>query len=143
MSMNVAEMEKHTEAHSEEMCAPTGSFSWNELLASDVGEATKFYSQLFGWQTADFEGAPGGMKYTLLKKDGHDIGGLMQRPKEQMPPQWLAYVKVDNVDASAKKAGSLGAKVVMPPMDIPNVGRIAVFVDPQGAALGIFQPAKQ
>jgi predicted enzyme related to lactoylglutathione lyase len=121
-------------------CPQTGSFCWNELLASDTAGAAKFYGQLFGWQAVEF---PGPMKYSLLKQDGRDIGGLMQRPMENVPPHWLAYVKVENVDASFKKATTLGAKTLMPPMDIPDIGRIAVFQDPQGAALGIFQPAKE
>jgi hypothetical protein len=121
-------------------CAQTGAFCWNELLASDPASAAKFYGQLFGWQAVEF---PGGMKYSLLKKDGQDVGGLMQRPKENIPPHWLAYVKVDDVDATVKKAGNLGAKLLMPAMDIPDVGRIAVFEDPQGAALGIFKPARE
>jgi predicted enzyme related to lactoylglutathione lyase len=66
----------------------------------------------------------------------------MARPSPQAPPHWLAYVMVESVDASAKKAGDLGAKILMPPTDIPTVGRIAVFQDPEGAPLGVFQPAK-
>ena len=59
-----------------------------------------------------------------------------------MSAAWLAYVKVENVDATAHKATDLGAKIFMPAIDIPTVGRIAIFQDPQGATLGIFQPAK-
>ena len=104
------------------------------------GNAAKFYTQLFGWKT---EAMPGGMPYTLFKQDGKMVGGLMGRPHEQVPPHWLAYVKVENVDSSAKKASDLGAKTIMPPTDIPTVGRIAVIQDPEGAPLGLFQPAKE
>ena len=83
------------------------------------------------------------MKYTMFKQNGQKSGGLMQKQHEQAPPHWLAYVEVESVDASAKKAGELGATIVMPPMDIPTVGRIAIFQDPQGAALGIFQPERE
>jgi len=47
------------------------------------------------------------------------------------------------VDATVKKASGLGAKVILPAMDVPTVGRIAVLQDPQGAPLGVFQPAKK
>ena len=122
-------------------CSEPGTFCWNELMAADVGGAAKFYTQLFGWQTEAFSG--GTHPYTLFKQNGQRIGGLMQRPHEQAPPHWLAYVEVENVDATVKKASGLGAKVILPAMDVPTVGRIAVFQDPQGAPLGVFQPAKK
>jgi uncharacterized protein len=115
-----------------------GEFCWNELLTSDEAAATKFYSAVFGWQAADFPGA--GVKYTIWKNNGKGLGGLMKRPMEDIPPHWLGYVTVADVDATAKKAGEAGGKVMMPPFDVPTVGRIAVFQDPQGAALGIIQP---
>jgi predicted enzyme related to lactoylglutathione lyase len=125
-------------AAGEQACAETGTFCWNELLAINPSNAGKFYTQLFGWKT---ESMPGGKDYTLFKQGGQMVGGLMARCNEQAPPHWLAYVRVENVDACSKKAGELGAKVLMAPTDIPTVGRIAVFQDPEGAPLGIFQPA--
>src|SRR5208282_1422405 len=96
---------------------------------------------VFGWQTGEYPGA--GTKYTLWKNQGKDIGGLMKRPMESIPPQWLAYVTVADANATAKKAGEAGGKVVTPPFDVPTVGRIAVLQDPQGAALGIIQPTNK
>jgi predicted enzyme related to lactoylglutathione lyase len=52
-----------------------------------------------------------------------------------MPPMWGAYVTVDNVDLTAKTAEQLGAKLLVPPTDIPNVGRFCVIQDPQGAVI--------
>jgi predicted enzyme related to lactoylglutathione lyase/uncharacterized protein YndB with AHSA1/START domain len=123
-----------------ESCSRPGAFCWNELMAAETAGASRFYTQLFGWETEQFGGP---MKYTMFKKNGQKAGGLMQKPHEQAPPHWLAYVEVENVDVSVKKAGELGAKIMMPPMDIPTVGRIAIFQDPQGAALGIFQPERK
>jgi len=120
-------------------CPVPGSFCWNELLAANPAKAGKFYTQLFGWSTEEMSA---GMNYTLFKQNGRMIGGLMGRPNAQAPPHWLAYVMVENVDASARKAGELGARMLMPPTDIPTMGRIAVFQDPEGAPLGLFQPAK-
>ena len=120
---------------------PVAKFCWNELLTSDEAGATKFYSAVFGWQTADFPGA--GVKYTLWKSNGKDIGGLIKRPIENIPPHWLGYVTVADVDATAQKAGEAGGNVMVPPLDVPTVGRIAVLQDPQGAAVGIIQPLSQ
>lgn len=59
------------------------------------------------------------------------------------PAYWLGYVLVADCDASAKRAEELGGKICLPPKDIPTVGRIAIFTDPQGAVLGLFQPVQR
>jgi predicted enzyme related to lactoylglutathione lyase len=99
--------------------------------------AKQFYTGLLGWKTQPF--GKGG-DYTLFKKGRDMVGGLMKCPKRGNPAQWVPYVIVDNVDATAKKTAMLGGKVVMEPFDVPDVGRIAVLLDPQGAAIGIFKP---
>jgi predicted enzyme related to lactoylglutathione lyase len=68
------------------------------------------------------------------------VGGLMQCPKPGLPSHWLPYVTVEDVDATAAKAKKLGAQIAMEPLDVPTVGRIAVLVDPHGAAIGLFKP---
>jgi uncharacterized protein len=121
--------------------ARSGEFCWNELLVTDEASAKKFYSLVLGWETEAFPG--GDIKYTLWKSRGKNVGGLMKRPAEDIAPHWLGYVTVADVDATARKAGEAGGKVLMEPFDVPTVGRIAVFEDPQGAALGIIQPLDQ
>jgi hypothetical protein len=54
-----------------------------------------------------------------------------------MPPAWGAYVTVDDVDATLAKCSALGGKVLVPPMDVPTVGRMAVIQDPQGATISV------
>lgn len=112
-----------------------GAFSWCELLTTDVAEAKRFYSTLFGWT---LEPAPmPGMEYTLVKYGGEQMGGIMSLPPgcEGMPPSWGVYVTVDDVDATAKLAVEMGGKVLVPPQDIPQVGRFCVLQDPQGATI--------
>jgi len=115
-----------------------GQFSWNELITEDTAGAAAFYTHLFGWQAAAM---PGGMPYTLFMKDGLHAGGMMKPMHAGTPPMWLAYVTVESADASAARIAELGGKICAPPFDIPNVGRIAVAQDPQGAMFGIFQQA--
>jgi len=112
-----------------------GAFSWCELMTSDVEAAKTFYSKLFGWDTEDM--SMPGMTYTVVKTGGNGIGGIMTMPKEAqgIPPAWGTYVTVDDVDATAKTAGQLGAKLLVPPTDIPDVGRFCVIQDPQGAVI--------
>ena len=118
-----------------EMNGP-GQFSWNELITSDVESAKSFYSKLLGWEPVPM---PGGMPYTLFKKNGSEVGGMMAMPG--VPPHWLSYVTVENADATAARAAELGGTICKAPFDIPEVGRIAIVVDPQGAAIGLFQPS--
>jgi hypothetical protein len=115
-----------------------GHFSWNEMVFTDEAVAKNFYTALFGWKTEPF-GA--GTEYTLFKKGDTAVGGMMKCPKPGLPAHWLAYVTVEDVDATAAKAAKLGGKIADGPFDVPEVGRIAVLIDPQGAAIGIFKPA--
>jgi len=112
-----------------------GAFSWCELLTSDVAAAKAFYTKLFGWETEEMS-VPG-MTYTVIKAGGKEIGGIMNVPPEAkgMPPAWGSYVTVDDVDRTAKAAEQLGGKILMPPQDIPDVGRFCVIQDPQGAVI--------
>lgn len=112
-----------------------GAFSWNELMTADVEAAKAFYTRLFGWSTRDM--TMPGMTYTVIKSGSKDIGGIMPMPPDAkgMPPMWGAYVTVDDVDATARTAEQLGARILVTPRDIPDVGRFCVIQDPQGAAL--------
>ncbi len=112
-----------------------GAFSWNELMTTDVAAAKTFYGALFGWTLRD-EQTPE-MVYTMAKLGDKETAGMMAIPDEAqgMPPSWGAYVTVDDVDKQVQRVEDLGGKVVMPPRDIPDVGRFAVISDPQGAML--------
>lgn len=120
-----------------------GAFSWTELVTSNVAAARKFYGELLGWQFKDMN--MGTMTYTVVGAGGQDVGGIMPIPDHApgMPPQWGAYVTVDNVDAVADRVKGLGGKVIVPPTDIPTVGRFAVIQDPQGAALSLITYARK
>jgi predicted enzyme related to lactoylglutathione lyase len=121
-----------------------GAFSWNELMTSDVSAAKTFYASLLGWSIEDMT-MENGMIYTVVKAGGKEVGGIMATPAESagMPPQWGAYVTVDDVDASALQAQQLGGKLLLPAQDIPSVGRFCVIQDPQGATLSLITYEKQ
>jgi predicted enzyme related to lactoylglutathione lyase len=116
-----------------------GTFGWSELATRDTKAAGVFYSELFGWKQKAGSGGP--VEYTEFQVGGQSIGGMMAMTEQHgdAPPHWLPYVMVEDCNASAAKAGELGAQTFVPPMDIPNVGRFAVFADPTGAALAIIQ----
>ncbi|VEP16542.1 Glyoxalase family protein [Hyella patelloides LEGE 07179] len=117
-----------------------GAFSWCELMTSDIGAAKDFYQQLFGWTWKDRE-MEGGKTYITIKAGEQPVGGILSTEnalsEEAPPPHWGMYVTVENVDQTLELAQSMGAKVFVPPTDIPDTGRFAVFADPQGAVLSI------
>ncbi len=120
---------------------PQGTFCWCELGTSDSAGAVSFYEQLLGWRTTDRSMGEMGT-YTMLHLGDDDLGGLyeLKGPMfEGVPPHWLYYVSVDDVDATAAKVTQLGGKIMMPPMDIPDVGRMAMFEDPTGAKFSVFK----
>jgi uncharacterized protein len=121
-----------------------GRFLWYEYLAAEPAEAQTFYTKVVGWGTEVFPSPK--MRYDLwTRKGGVAIGGLMELPEEPrkagMSPHWLVYLGTPGVDRTLSQARDLGASLLMGPMDVPDVGRIAVLQDPQGATFALYQPA--
>ena len=114
-----------------------GAASWIELITTDAGAAKSFYSQLLGWTTEDMPMPDG--TYSVVKANDVGIGGIMSMPPHMAgaPTHWGIYITVDDVDATAAKAQELGATPLMPPTDIPDVGRFCTFQDPQGAIISV------
>lgn len=119
-----------------------GTFCWVELGTSNAEAAKSFYAQLFGWEYEDNPMGPDGV-YSVLKLDGKDVGGLYQLNPDMVgqgiPPHWLNYVAVANVDETAEKAKSKGATLMNGPFDVGTFGRMAVVKDPTGAVFALWQ----
>ena len=83
--------------------------------------------------------------YVHIKNGEHHIGGIPPRAhrKPGVPPHWLAYFQVDDVDTVSKNAAAMKAKLLLPPMSMEGVGRMAVIADPQGAVFAVFKSARQ
>jgi hypothetical protein len=113
------------------------SFVHNELNTTDVPKAKAFYSKLFDWKLEDMPSMPG---YTMIKVADGPGGGIMQHPMPGQPSFWLHYVLVDDIQASTKKAVSLGAKIIRDVQEIPDMGWLSIFFDPTGAPIGLWQP---
>jgi predicted enzyme related to lactoylglutathione lyase len=118
------------------------TFCWNELYTKDVDKTVAFYKTIGGFTENKMEMGPGQGTYHILESDGKGRAGIMKAPMPDVPQAWVPYVQVANTDQTHAKAEKLGAKTYVPPTDIPNVGRFAIFADPQGAVLGILQPPK-
>jgi uncharacterized protein len=120
-----------------------GDFIWYELLTTHADAAVAFYSSLLGWTSND-SGQPG-MDYRILTMAEVAVGGLMAITPEMAAggarPGWLGYIGVDDVDACAAAIMKSGGTEYMPAMDIPEVGRMAMLADPQGAVFYIMKGA--
>jgi predicted enzyme related to lactoylglutathione lyase len=116
-----------------------GDWYWNELMTPDDRQALAFYEQVFGYGHDTMDMGPQGTYY-LLKTGDKLRAGLMKLPMRDTPTLWQPYVRVADCDATAAKAPALGGQVVMPPTDIPEVGRFAVIVDPLGASIAVMTP---
>jgi len=118
-----------------------GALCWTELTTTNLKAAETFYTGLFGWTAK--HGDAGGMEYTEMSNNGQPGVGMMPKPPgmpAEVPSYWMPYFMVTDVDAGAKKAKTLGAKVMVPPQDISNVGRFSIVSDPQGAVFALFTP---
>jgi uncharacterized protein len=117
-----------------------GRFCWNELFSSDPAASVAFYSAIGGFSADTMEMGEMGT-YHLLKSDSEPRAGIMKQMMAEQPHAWLPYVQVASADATSDKAKRLGGTVIVPPTDIPNVGRFSIVADTQGAPIGLLQPA--
>jgi len=113
-----------------------------ELHTGDLGKAKAFYSKLFGWKLKDMP-MPGGDNYTMIEVGEGTGGGMMTAQPPGSPPRWQAYVGVDDVAASTRKAKELGATVMMDKTEVGGAGFMSVIVDPTGAAIALWQAKQQ
>jgi len=116
-----------------------GHFAWKELPSKDPDASVAFYAQIGGFTSSRME-MPGMGAYHVLESEGQGRAGILKQPMPEAPHAWLPYVQVASADQTLERAKRLGATLLVPPTQIPNVGRFAIFADPQGVALGILQP---
>ena len=119
-----------------------GKPCWFELATNKgaLSGAMAFYSRVLDWQFAD--SGMDGMSYHLASHGGDMIAGAMEMPDDVagMPPAWMIYLEVDDIDATAAQIKASGGMIFREPADIPGTGRFAIAADPQGAAFGLLQP---
>jgi predicted enzyme related to lactoylglutathione lyase len=116
----------------------TSEFAWETLMTPDEARAKKFYGAVFGWKTMAGPGGAGSVFSTNGERDGQvaDIG----KAQNGVPPCWMTYVVVDKLEPTRDRVAKMGGKVMMPLIEVPTVGRIAMIADPTGGAIGLFQP---
>ncbi|MBC6457304.1 VOC family protein [Actinomadura sp. HBU206391] len=120
---------------------PTGprtAPSWFDICSPDVARARRFYEEMFGWamNVVAEEG------YTLVGgEDGRPMGGIGQAgPSSPYTPGIVVYFQVDDLDTALARAEELGGERTLDPQALPGMGRMAVFNDPDGNAVGLLGP---
>lgn len=117
-----------------------GTFCWVDLATNAPEGAKSFYGEIFGWTSEDIE-TDYEVPYSLLKRDGKRAAALYEMAPEQGAfPYWASYVRVSDVEKSAERAVDLGGRLVMPPVEVMQLGRMAFIQDPTGAVLGLWEP---
>lgn len=112
---------------------------WIDLSSTDPTRAREFYSKLFGWK-AEPEKDPAAGGYALAKLDGKDVAGIGGTQDPNSPSAWMVYIGTKDANALAKQIEADGGRVIAPPFDVMDVGRMAVFQDPSGAFISGWQP---
>jgi predicted enzyme related to lactoylglutathione lyase len=123
--------------------AAHGSPIWYELMTPDAQAAKAFYDAVIGWSIGEpieeFQG------YRMIgRSDGGFAGGVLTLSDEMREhgarPTWLGYIGVDDADAAVASIEQAGGRTLMPLRDLPNVGRIAMVADPEGAPFYVMKP---
>jgi hypothetical protein len=124
------------------MSANHGKVWWTELRTRDVPGALKYYKAVCGWH---FEPMPlPGLVYQVGRRGDQPVVGVMDIGRlpgmEEVPPHWVSYFAVDDLDAAVEATEQSGGRVIRAPFTIPHIGRIAILTDPTGAAMGLMTP---
>ncbi|RED11791.1 VOC family protein [Pontivivens insulae] len=121
-----------------------GTIHWTELATRDIETAKAFYADACGWTYAEMP-MEGGGTYHCAMLGEQMICGLFDMKDEPLmadvPPHWATYLAVDDIDATCADAVKHGATVVRAPWDVPEVGRVAILMDPAGATIGLMTPS--
>ena len=121
---------------------PLGRFCWFDLMTPDPDSTSDFYGPVTGWGTMPYEDGP--EPYTMWANGETPIGGVVKLPPavaaQGAPPHWMAYISTPDAKATAAKVEELGGGVLSE-TDVPDVGRIVILQDPQGAVFAAFQPS--
>ena len=117
-----------------------GTPSWVELSSPDVDASAAFYDAVMGWTASEAGPVEETGGYRMFQQGDNRIAGLMGHMQEGQPTAWATYISVADADATAEKVKAAGGNVIVEPMDVMDIGRMAFFTDPTGAAFGIWQP---
>ena len=120
----------------------TGTVGWRDITVENADSLRAFYEQVVGWQTTptdmgDYD------DFTMCAADGTPVAGICHAKGDNadLPPQWLVYINVADLDASIASCEELGGKAITAVRTLGGHGRICVIQDPAGAVAALFEPS--
>jgi predicted enzyme related to lactoylglutathione lyase len=117
-----------------------GTPSWVDFASPDLDASVEFYGGLFGWDVPEPENAEQTGGYRQAMKNGRPAGGIMPQMQEGQPSAWTTYISVEDAEETAAAVKEAGGTVMAEPMEVMDLGSMAIFADPAGAVFGIWQP---
>ena len=121
-----------------------GTIGWHDLTVPNADEVRDFYAAVTGWKPqglsmGDYE------DYVMTGPDGQGVAGVCHArgTNAGLPPQWLMYIVVDDVDESIRQCEQRGGKVIAGPKEVGGYGRYCVIQDPAGAVAALITPPKE
>lgn len=124
----------------------SGMFSWADLSTSEPETAKAFYTTLFGWHFEDYPAGEGRV-YSMARIDNEDVAALYAQSEndrdKRIPSHWTCYHSVDDIEAQAKRVSLCGGKLLAPPFDVFDAGKMCVLSEPSGAVSALWQPQKR
>ena len=119
-----------------------GHVIWTELMTQDPKAAAAYYAKTAGWKIEEVDIGMG--PYHVAHAGEAPVAGIMGMPEgmEDVPPYWLSYIGVTDVDAVAAEAVEMGATLIQAPFDVPGVGRMVILNDPLGAQIAYMTPSE-
>ncbi|WP_054007926.1 VOC family protein [Cypionkella psychrotolerans] len=119
----------------------SGHGNWHDLATPDSAAALTFYGALFGWaQTRAMQMGPT-MVYTVINRDGQDIGGIFTEAGKAGPAAWTVYFGIPSVSAAVEAVKAAGGQVLHGPAEVPGGAFIIHCTDPSGAGFALVGPA--
>jgi len=116
-----------------------GTPIWVDVAASDIAKTKAFYNAVLGWDAVDASQPEAG-GYGMFNVNGKVVAGYMPVQNEQQPVVWTTYVSVADAGTTANRVKEAGGTVMVGPMQVMDVGSMALFADPTGAVVGVWQP---
>ena len=120
-----------------------GEFCWIDLAAHNLKTAVAWYGELFGWSHFEMPSQPGAPPYAFFMKGENAVAGIGQMSDEMqakgIPPIWNNYINSADCEATEARVVELGGTVTVPTQEIPGHGKLAFFLDPEGASFAAWE----
>lgn len=124
------------------MAGDVGTIGWTDLTVDNAEEIRNFYSEVVGWKVLPVD-MGGYNDFTMTPPEsGEAVAGVCHARgvNTGLPAQWIMYVTVEDIEASARRCEDLGGRILTGPTGAPRQERTCVIRDPAGAVLALYQP---